>query len=66
MLSFLATGRGMKRGVKERQGHHWITPKRLGWLTFCWRCGLVALRNSLTQKAIKAGCFDAETEMDMP
>lgn len=54
----------MKRGADTKTGHRWYTPKIKGrgmasgsWLTYCWRCGLVALKNEATQKAIKAGCY---------
>jgi hypothetical protein len=44
--------------------HHWFTPSVKGscgkWLTYCARCGLVALKNEVTQRAIKAGCWDGK------
>lgn len=39
------------------KGHRfgsWIA--KVGWLKFCAKCGLIALKNEATQKAIKAGC----------
>lgn len=55
-----------KKGVSDKVPHRWMTPKRLPWLTFCWRCGLVHLKTTPTFKAVKAGCFKEEdTVMDM-
>lgn len=55
-----------KKGVSEKTPHRWFTPKENKWLTFCWRCGLMSLKNALTAKAIKAGCFKEEdVVMDM-
>lgn len=54
----------MKKGLSAKVGHRWFTPKRLPWLTFCWRCGLVALKNAATTKAIKAGCYTEENVVE--
>jgi len=48
----------VKIGVNSKVGHRWWTPKRQGWLTFCWRCGLVRLKNELSARAVAAGCFE--------
>jgi hypothetical protein len=32
----------------------WVS--RVPWLKFCRRCGLIALKNERTEKAIRAGC----------
>lgn len=37
-------------------GHRWYAPKRLPWFRFCIVCGLLALKNAVTEKAIKKGC----------
>lgn len=47
----------MKKGVSDKTPHRWHRPKVAPWLQYCWRCGLVALKNERTEKAIKAGCF---------
>lgn len=49
-----------KKNTDAKVGHRWWTPKRQGWLTFCWRCGLMSLKNEATQKAVSAGCFKEE------
>lgn len=55
-----------KKGVSSKTPHRWMTPKRLPWLTFCWRCGLMHLKNQLTAKAIHAGCYaEEDVVMDM-
>jgi hypothetical protein len=54
----------MKRGVSERVPHRWFTPKRQPWLRFCWRCGLLHLKNPATEKAIKHGCFAEDTVVE--
>jgi len=56
----------MKRGVSEKVGHRWHTPKGKPWCTYCWRCGLMALKNEATYRAVKAGCFkDEEPILDV-
>ena len=50
----------VKRGVSEKTPHRWYTPRGKPWLTYCWRCGLMALKNAATAKAIRAGCFREE------
>lgn len=52
----------MKKGVSNKVGHRWFRPKRAPWLQYCWRCGLVALKNPATEKAIREGCFKDEEE----
>lgn len=52
----------MKRGVSDKTPHRWFTPnlrsRTVGnFLTYCWRCGLVALKNDATARAVRAGCF---------
>lgn len=37
----------------------WVA--RVAWLRFCRRCGLIALKNERTEKAIRAGC-EADNE----
>lgn len=61
----------MKKGVDAKTPHRWHTPNLKGtaggkWLTYCWRCGLMALKNEATYKAVKAGCFrDEEVLLDV-
>lgn len=50
----------MKRGTSAKVPHRWRTPSYARWLTYCPRCGLVALKNAATEKAVKAGCFKEE------
>lgn len=50
----------MKKGVSDRVPHRWRRPRYATWLEYCWRCGLVALKNAVTRKAIDAGCFKEE------
>jgi hypothetical protein len=50
----------IKSGVNSKIYHRWQTLSSCKWLTFCWRCGLIALKNLATQKAINAGCFKEE------
>lgn len=38
----------------------WV--KRFPWMRFCRRCGLIALRNKLTEKAIREPCKGPEIE----
>jgi hypothetical protein len=44
--------------MKQKRGHSWFKYKKIPWLTFCRRCGLVFLKNAATEKAIKNGCPD--------
>ena len=39
----------------RRTGPHALTRKIMHWL-YCARCGLVALKNDATRKALKAPC----------
>lgn len=54
----------MKRGISEKVPHRWHTPNLRStagnFLTYCWRCGLVALKNEITARAVRAGCFTNE------
>jgi hypothetical protein len=54
----------MKKGVSAKVGHRWFKPRCLLGLEFCSRCGLVALKNTASEKAIKAGCFAEETVVE--
>jgi hypothetical protein len=38
--------------------HVFVTRKTLSW-PYCAKCGLVALKNKATEKAIRKGCGDA-------
>lgn len=56
----------MRRGVSSKVGHRWRRPSYATWLEYCQRCGLVALKNEATYRAIKAGCFlEDEVVMDL-
>lgn len=50
--------------MKDAKGHHWYTPKRAKWLTHCALCGLVALKNEASQKAVRAPCRAAHLFQD--
>jgi hypothetical protein len=55
----------VKKGVDARTPHRWYTPNIKGSVsgaafTHCWRCGLMALKNEATAKAVRAGCFRDE------
>lgn len=42
--------------------HSPFTPRRMAWLTYCRKCGLVYLRNDPTRAALRAPCPDYEPE----
>ena len=37
-------------------GHSWYSPKRMAWLTYCYKCGHVALKNDISQLISRIGC----------
>ena len=39
----------------KHEAHSWRKPKRYPWMV-CQNCGLVALKNPLTEWAINKGC----------
>lgn len=52
--------------VKPKRGHVFWQPKMKGTVKslpgICTHCGLMALKNEATQKAIKSGCHGAQHE----
>lgn len=49
---------GPTKGTIKR-GPHQMTKRVLHW-TYCARCGLVALKNDVTRRALKAQCVTEE------
>lgn len=47
------------RAKVRRGAHQWHKPKRLPW-PWCIHCGLLALKNDVTKRAIKAECISLE------
>ncbi len=48
------------RNIKQKrvtEGHRWLNPKGIPWLTYCFNCGLIWAKNKITQKSIKQGCI---------
>ena len=40
-----------------KSSHVFHSPKNLPWLHYCKKCGLVRLKNKISQKATSAGCL---------
>ncbi len=57
---------GQRTPAKVKRGHTFWQMKMKGTVksfpSICTHCGLVALKNEATQKAIKAGCSGAQHE----
>lgn len=50
---------GLKVRVTETTKPHSMTHiKNCSWPVFCKRCGLVALKNKVSQKALQRGCIE--------
>lgn len=47
--------------AKLRRGPHSMTKKILHW-AYCSRCGLVALKNDATRRALRAECVTLEDD----
>jgi hypothetical protein len=41
---------------KGKTGHVFYTPKKMVWLTYCSRCGHIALKNKISTMVTKLGC----------
>ena len=50
-----------QKGVKRVRDHHTLTKRVLHW-PYCAHCGLVALNNEPTRKAMRAKCITYEDE----
>lgn len=48
-----------KRQAYKLEPHHFTPSKKLAWLR-CKHCGLLTLRNALTEWAVKMGCNVAD------
>jgi hypothetical protein len=47
----------IRQGQRRRVGHSFaVLSRKVPWLRACAGCGLVPLKNKLTEVAIKAGC----------
>ena len=42
------------------QGHRWYSHSSVRWLRYCLRCGLVPLRNEISELCARLGCSYTE------
>jgi hypothetical protein len=47
--------------ARKSTGHSWYSPAKIGWLTYCLRCGNVLLNNGISRLIQRAGCDYART-----